>query len=111
MRPIRSAKHTLERYLLCHRRILQNNQVDCTTDSILLTGGRVVLQTEVDVLLDTKAEASSVREVFALELILLNLQPSLEDLQCLVSADLHNHTTGTDTWLVVVESTGGIARV
>lgn len=39
-------------------------------------------------LLDTKAKASSVGEVLALELVLLHLESSLEDLQRLVAADL-----------------------
>lgn len=53
-----------------------------------LTGGWVVLQPEVDVLLDTKAKASSVGEVLALELVLLHLESSLKDLQRLVTAYL-----------------------
>lgn len=55
---------------------------------MLLTSGRVVFESKVDVFLDTKAEASRVGEVFALELILLHLQPSLKDLQRLVAPDL-----------------------
>lgn len=55
----------------------------------LLTGGWVVLEPEVDVLLDTKAKASSVGEVLALKLVLLHLESSLKDLQRLVTAYLH----------------------
>lgn len=39
-------------------------------------------------LLDTEPEATGVGEVLALELVLLHLEPSLEDLQRLVPADL-----------------------
>lgn len=54
----------------------------------LLTGGWVVLQPQVNVFLDPKAKASSVGEVLALELVLLHLESSLKDLQCLVAAYL-----------------------
>lgn len=55
---------------------------------VLLTGGWVILQPEVDVFLDTKAKAARVGEVLAPELVLLHLEPSLKDLQRLVAADL-----------------------
>lgn len=57
---------------------------------VLLTRGWVVLQAKVDVFLDTKAKASGVGEVLALELVLLHLEPTLEDLQRLVAADLRH---------------------
>lgn len=62
----------------------------------LLTGGWVVLQPEVDVLLDTKAKASSVGEVLALELVLFHLESSLEDLQRLVTAHLRTPDARTN---------------
>lgn len=60
-----------------------------------LTGGWVVLQSEVDVFLDTKAKAAGVGEVLALELVLLHLKPSLKDLQRLIAADLCNQVSST----------------
>lgn len=61
-----------------------------------LTGGWVVLQSEVDVFLDTKAKAAGIGEVLALELVLLHLKPSLKDLQRLIAADLRIKKVSTE---------------
>lgn len=78
----------------------------------MLTGGRVVLESEVDVLLDTEPEATGIGEVFALELVFLHLEPSLEDLQRLVAADLHHsvhhNTTNQESYLTVYSPRIGV---
>ena len=48
---------------------------------------RVVLDAEVNVLVDTEAEVAGVGEVAALELVLLDLEATLEDLLSLGAAD------------------------
>lgn len=48
------------------------------------TDGRVVLDTEIDVLADTEAEVASLGEVALAELVLLDLEATLEDLLSLV---------------------------
>lgn len=53
------------------------------------TGGGVVLNTEIDVLIDTETEVTGVREVSLLELVFLNLQATLDDIKSLVAADSH----------------------
>ena len=58
---------------------------------VALTGGWVILQAEVDVLLNSEAKAARVGEVLALKLVLLHLKPSLKDLQRLLSADLRHN--------------------
>lgn len=58
-----------------------------------LTGGRVILEPKVDVLLYSKAKATSVGKVLALELILLHLEPSLKDLQGLFPTNLGKRKT------------------
>lgn len=50
--------------------------------------GRVVLQTQIDVLSDTEAEASSAGEVLLLQLVLLNLQATVKDFVGLESTNL-----------------------
>ena len=52
------------------------------------TCGRVVLKTQINVLSDTESEASSVGEVDLLQLVLLDLEASVEDLVGLEAADL-----------------------
>ena len=47
----------------------------------------VVTRTQIDVLLDAKAEVARLGEVLATELVLLHLQPALEDLLRLGRAD------------------------
>lgn len=63
-------------------------------------------------LLDTEPEATGIGEVFALELVFLHLEPSLEDLQRLVAADLHhsvNHnTTNQRSYLIVYSQRIGV---
>ena len=48
---------------------------------------RVVLDTEIDVLRDTKSKVASLREVALAELVLLDLEATLEDLLCLGPTD------------------------
>lgn len=45
-----------------------------------LTCARVVFDTKIDMLLNTKSKVSSLREVFILQLILLNSKSSFEEL-------------------------------
>jgi hypothetical protein len=49
----------------------------------------VVLDTKVDVLVDTETEVTSLREVLGLELVLLDLEASLENLLSLGASDGH----------------------
>jgi len=51
------------------------------------TGGRIVLDTKIDVLLDTEAEAAGLGEVLVEELVFLNLKTLLEDLLSLLATD------------------------
>jgi hypothetical protein len=51
------------------------------------TNGGVVLDTQVDVLLDTETKVAHVGEVALLKLVLLNLQSLLEDLSSLGTTD------------------------
>lgn len=82
--------------------------------ALSLTSGRVVLQPKVDVFLYSKPEAASVREVLALELVLLYLESPLEDFKCLLATNLthvtkthykHGHRSHTTPYL-----RGGIIR-
>mmetsp|Transcript_31986 Transcript_31986/g.73561 ORF Transcript_31986/g.73561 Transcript_31986/m.73561 type:complete len:234 (+) Transcript_31986:184-885(+) len=52
---------------------------------------RVVLETEIDVLLDAEAEVAVVREVLLLELVLLHLEAALKHLLRLLATDGHVH--------------------
>lgn len=52
------------------------------------TSGWIIFQSKIDVLIDTKAEATSVGEVFSLKLILLDLQATVEDLLSLLATNL-----------------------
>lgn len=47
----------------------------------------VILDAQINVLLDTEAKVSSIREVLLLELSVLDLEASLEDLVSLIAAD------------------------
>jgi len=51
------------------------------------TSAWVVLDSEIDVLLDTKAKVTTLREVSILEFVLLDLQTLLEDLLGLLTSD------------------------
>ena len=55
------------------------------------TGGRIVLQTQVDVFSDTEAEASGVGEVLLLQFELLHLQGAVKDLVGLEATDSDVH--------------------
>lgn len=79
------------------------NDVDIHTED---TDGRIVLDTKIDVLLDTETEVSSVGEVLLEELVLLNLQGLLEDLLSLRAAD-----GGVDGDLLVTADTEGTDSV
>ena len=50
-------------------------------------GGGIVLDTKVDVLVDAEAEVAGLGEVLLEELVLLDLEATLEDLHGLLSAD------------------------
>ena len=50
---------------------------------------RVILDAKVDMLGDSEAEAAVAREVLLPQLVLLDLQPLLQDLLCLLTADGH----------------------
>lgn len=52
------------------------------------TSGRIVLQTQIDVLSDTETKASSVGEVLLLQLIFLDLQSTIQDFVGLEATDL-----------------------
>ena len=51
------------------------------------TSAGVVLQTKIDVLLDTESESTVATEVLVLEFVLLDLQTLLEDLLGLLTSD------------------------
>jgi len=51
------------------------------------TGGGIVLDSEIDVLADSESEVAGLAEVLLEELVLLDLEATLEDLECLLSAD------------------------
>ena len=51
------------------------------------TGGRVVLDTEINMLLNTEAKVASVREVLSANLVLLDLEALLENLLSLLTAN------------------------
>ena len=69
------------------------------------TDGGVVLDTQIDVLLDTEAEVSSLGEVALLQLVLLDLEATLQDLLGLGATDgnvdgdllVTTDTEGTDS--------------
>ena len=75
------------------------DDVDIHTED---TDGGIVLDTKIDVLLDTETEVSSVGEVLLEQLVLLNLQGLLEDLESLRAAD-----GGVDGDLLVTADTEG----
>lgn len=52
-----------------------------------IPNARVVLDAQVDVLADTEAEVAGLGEVALAELVLLDLEATLEDLLCLGAAD------------------------
>lgn len=79
------------------------NDVDIHTED---TDGRIVLDTKIDVLLDTETEVSSVGEVLLKQLVLLNLQGLLENLLSLRAAD-----GGVDGDLLVTADTEGTDSV
>ena len=71
------------------------------------TDRRVVLDTQVDVLADTKAEVTGLREVSLPQLVFLDLQATLEDFLCFgtTNGDVNGDLLVTaDT-----ESTDGVA--
>lgn len=47
------------------------------------TNGGVIFDSQIDMLRDTKAKVTSLGEVFLLQLVLLDLEPPLENLFCL----------------------------
>lgn len=51
------------------------------------TGSRIVLEAKIDVLGDAKAEAAGVGEVLLLQLVLLHLKATIEDLVRLEATD------------------------
>lgn len=55
------------------------------------TRGRVVLEPQIDVLLDSEPEAARVGEVLALKFVLLHLKAALQDFKRLGTAYLENH--------------------
>ena len=69
------------------------------------TGGGIVLDTKIDMLLDTESEATGVGEILVQELVLLDLEALLEDLLSLLTADgdvardLLVTTDGERTWI------------
>lgn len=52
------------------------------------TSGRIVLDTKIDVLVDTETEAAGVGEVLLLQLVLLDLKTTVQDLVGLEASDL-----------------------
>merc|ERR1711988_1427687 len=66
------------------------------------TDRRVVLDTEIDVLADTEAEVASLGEVALAELVLLDLEATLEDLLSLGASD-----GDVDSNLLVTSDTEG----
>ncbi len=59
-----------------------------TLNQTLLTSGRVILQTQIDVLGDTETKASSTGEVLLLQLVLLYLEATVKNLVGLETANL-----------------------
>jgi|JI6StandDraft_1071083.scaffolds.fasta_scaffold03368_9 hypothetical protein len=55
------------------------------------TGVGVVLHAQIDVLLNSEAEVSGVREVLLLELLVADLEAPIEDFLSLIAADGHVH--------------------
>lgn len=62
---------------------LKDNEEVHTVD----TNGRIILNAKIDVLLDTETKVAGGREVLGKELVLLDLQASLEDLLSLGATD------------------------
>jgi len=56
------------------------------------TGGGIVLDTKIDMLIDTEAEVALVGEVGSLKLVLLNLESGVEELLSLSASDSHMHS-------------------
>ena len=52
------------------------------------TGGRVVFESKVDVLVDSESKVTSGREVLLLQLVLLDLESSVKNLIRFESTDL-----------------------
>lgn len=52
------------------------------------TGGRVVLQTKINVLVDTKPEATSISKVLLLQFVFLDLEGTIQDFLSFKSSDL-----------------------
>ena len=64
------------------------------------TSGWIILNTEINVLVDTESKVSRAREVLSQELVFLHLESSLEELKGLLSTDGHaagNLLITTDT--------------
>ena len=53
-----------------------------------ITGGRVVFESQVNVLVDSESKVTSGRKVFLLQLILLHLESSVKNLIGFESTDL-----------------------
>ncbi len=64
----------------------QDNEEIHTED----TGGGIVLKAQIDVLVDAEAEAAGLGEVSLLELVLLDLEATVQQLVGLEATDLHN---------------------
>jgi len=71
------------------------------------TGGGIVLDTKIDVLLDTETEAAGLGEVLVEKLVLLDLETLLEDLLGLLTAN--RHVTGDLFVTADGERTDGVA--
>lgn len=68
---------------------------------------RVVLDTEIDVLADSETEVASLREVALAELVLLDLQSTLQDFLCLWATD--GNVDGDLLVTTDTEGTDGVA--
>ena len=51
------------------------------------TNGRVIFDSQIDMLGDTKAKVTSLGEIFLLQLVLFDLEPPLENFLCLRATD------------------------
>lgn len=73
---------------MCPGRVIRwGNVHDAVEVHSVNTNSRVVLDTQVDVLRDTETKVTSLREVPLPQLVLLDLEPSLENLLSLGSTD------------------------
>lgn len=106
--PIHAARYS-HPFLSSPSRVFEKNSHNAVKVHSVNTDSWVILDAQIDVLRDTEAEVSSLRKVLLAQLVLLDLQTTLDDLLSLGSADgdvYGNLLVTTDT-----ECTDGVARL